>query len=72
LSERGVQNRLRELYSKLNVDLEQIEEARWGHTFNPRGRAVLTALKRGLINADELALEDERLREWLKLEVNRD
>jgi DNA-binding NarL/FixJ family response regulator len=69
LSERGVQNRLRELYSKLNIDLEQIADTKWGHTFNPRGRAILTALKRGLINADELAVEDEKLRAWLEVEV---
>lgn len=69
LSERGVQNRLRELYAKLNIDLEQIAEGKWGHTFNPRGRAILTALKRGLINADELAEEDEKLRAWLEVEV---
>jgi DNA-binding NarL/FixJ family response regulator len=69
LSERGVQNRLRELYSKLNVDDEQIAGPKWGHTFNPRGRAIWTALKRGLINADQLAEEDEKLRAWLEVEV---
>ena len=69
LSERGVQNRLRELYAKLHVDDEQIAGPKWGHAFNPRGRAIWTALKRGLINADELAAEDEKLRAWLEVEV---
>src|SRR4030095_8712845 len=66
LSERGVQNRLRELYAKMNVDDEQVASPKWGHAFNPRGRAIWTALKRGLINADELAAEDEKLRAWLE------
>ena len=69
LSERGVQNRLRELYSKLHVDIEQSTDPKWGHTYNPRGRAILTALRRGLINADELAEEDEKLQRWLAVEV---
>ena len=30
LSERGVQNRLRELYAKLGIDLEQVVDVRWG------------------------------------------
>ncbi|HEX8846386.1 MAG TPA: response regulator transcription factor [Pyrinomonadaceae bacterium] len=69
LSERGVQNRLRELYAKLHVVDSQVADPKWGHTFNPRGRAIWTALKRGLINADELAEEDEKLRAWLEVEV---
>lgn len=69
LSERGVQNRLRELYSKLHVDSEQASDPKLGHTYNPRGRAMLIALKRGLINADELAEEDEKLKRWFAVEV---
>ena len=69
LSERGVQNRLRELYTKLQVDIEQVADPKLGHTYNPRGRAMLMALKRGLINADELAEEDEKLKRWLAVEV---
>ena len=69
LSERGVQNRLHELYAKLNVENDQYQDERWGFTFNPRSRAILTALKRGLINSDELFREDEELRNWLKLEA---
>ena len=68
LSERGVQNRLRELYAKLAIDTEQITDERWGNTYSPRARAISIALQRGLINADELARENEALQKWLKRE----
>jgi DNA-binding NarL/FixJ family response regulator len=68
LSERGVQNRLRELYAKLAIDTEQIVDERWGNTYSPRSRAISVALQRGLINADELARENQLLQEWLKRE----
>ena len=68
LSERGVQNRLRELYAKLSIDIEQIVDDRWGSTYSPRSRAISIAMQRGLINADELARENEALQEWLQLE----
>jgi DNA-binding NarL/FixJ family response regulator len=68
LSERGVQNRLRELYAKLSIDLEQIVDERWGNTYSPRSRAISIALQRGLVNADELARENEALQKWLQRE----
>ena len=68
LSERGAQNRLRELYAKLSVDIEQIVDERWGNTYSPRSRAISIALQRGLINADELARENEALQKWLEQE----
>ncbi|MEK6405834.1 MAG: response regulator transcription factor [Acidobacteriota bacterium] len=68
LSERGVQNRLRELYSKLSIDIEQIVDERWGSTYSPRSRAMSIAMQRGLINADELARENEALQQWLQRE----
>jgi DNA-binding NarL/FixJ family response regulator len=68
LSERGVQNRLRELYAKLSIDIEQIVDERWGSTYSPRSRAISIAMQRGLINADELARENEALQEWLQRE----
>jgi DNA-binding NarL/FixJ family response regulator len=68
LSERGVQNRLRELYAKLSIDVEQIVDERWGNTYSPRSRAISIALQRGLINADELARENEALQRWLERE----
>src|SRR5215471_7684715 len=68
LSERGVQNRLRELYAKLGVDQDQVLDDRWGSTYSPRSRAISLALQRGLINADELGREDQALRGWLERE----
>ncbi len=68
LSERGVQNRLRELYAKLSIDIEQIIDERWGNTYSPRSRAISIAMQRGLINADELARENESLQQWLQRE----
>ncbi len=68
LSERGVQNRLRELYAKLSIDIEQIVDERWGNTYSPRSRAISIALQRGLVNADELARENEALQKWLEQE----
>jgi DNA-binding NarL/FixJ family response regulator len=68
LSERGVQNRLRELYAKLSIDIEQIVDERWGNTYSPRSRAISIALQRGLINSDELARENEALQQWLQRE----
>lgn len=60
LSRRGAQNRLKSLYVKLGVDETQAD------AFNLRARAIGIALRRGLLNADELAREEERLRDWLR------
>jgi len=68
LSERGVQNRLRELYARFSIDIEQIVDDRWGNTYSPRSRAISIAIQRGLINADELARENELLQQWLQSE----
>ena len=69
LSRRGVQNRLSALYTKLGVEQEQDEmpgsASGGGQTFNPRNRAVLVALLRGLINPAELAREADALTAWL-------
>ncbi|HZP84673.1 MAG TPA: hypothetical protein VFB21_23760, partial [Chthonomonadaceae bacterium] len=71
LSRRGVQNRLSALYMKLGIDQEQEEDGAAGaanpagQTFNPRNRAVLVALLRGLINPTELAREARTLSDWL-------
>lgn len=77
LSRRGVQNRLSALYAKLGVDMEEETHApalpvgagaplqAAGQMFNPRNRAVLVALLRGLINPTELAREAENLNLWL-------
>ena len=66
LSRRGVQSRLNSLYGKLSLDHEQFQSDNVGDAFNLRNRAVAVALRRGLINAFELAHEDDDLQEWLK------
>lgn len=65
LSRRGVQNRLSALYTKLGIDQEEEEGGGSIQTFNPRNRAVLVALLRGLINPTELAREAKLLTTWL-------
>lgn len=61
LSRRGVQNRLKSLYIKLEVDSLSIEE----HALNSRSRATAIALQRGLINSHELQKEEEVFEDWL-------
>ncbi|MEO1131240.1 MAG: response regulator transcription factor [Cyanobacteria bacterium J06639_1] len=65
LSRRGVTNRLRNLYDKLEVNNDQIESDEWGTTFSLRSRAIRLAFKRGLINAALLDEEETELDRWL-------
>jgi len=65
LSRRGVTNRLRNLYDKLEVSNDQIESEEWGTTFSLRARAIRLAFKRGLINAQLLDEEEVHLDHWL-------
>ncbi len=67
LSRRGVQSRLKSLYQKLGIE-------RWhattsdGEVMNPRSRAVAIAFQRGLINSEEMMIEEQHLKEWLSHE----
>ncbi len=65
LSRRGVQSRLKSLYTKLGVDQEQFALADTGEAFNMRARAVSLALRRGLINAHEIEHEEGLLQDWI-------
>lgn len=65
LSRRGVQNRLRSLYSKLGVDREVAADS-GVDLFNLRARAVSVALRRGLINRHEVEQAEEPLQVWLR------
>ena len=65
LSRRGVQNRLRSLYSKLGVDREFAADG-GNDLFNLRARAVSMALRRGLINTHEVEQAEEPLQAWLR------
>ncbi|MEN9206302.1 MAG: response regulator transcription factor [Thermostichales cyanobacterium BF4_bins_65] len=65
LSRRGVTNRLRNLYDKLEVNHDQIESEDWGTTFSLRSRAIRLAFQRGLLNSDLLDEEEKHLNQWL-------
>jgi len=67
LSRRGAQSRLKSLYQKLNIERRQTTGVA-GEIMNPRSRAVAIAFQRGLINNEELTLEEARLKEWLESE----
>ncbi|MEE9319657.1 MAG: response regulator transcription factor [Granulosicoccus sp.] len=59
LSRRGVQGRLKSLYTKLDLNRSSAEEG-----INPRSRAVALALGRGLINTYELEKAEQELIRW--------
>jgi len=63
LSLRGVQNRLRHLYEKLEIPAAEPGRP---PQYNSRTRAVTVALERGLINFDVLTREQELLDSWLR------
>jgi DNA-binding NarL/FixJ family response regulator len=69
LSERGVQNRLRHIYEKLDI---VPGEGREGVAdVNSRTRAISIAFQRGLITLDVLRREQETLEVWLQREFGR-
>lgn len=67
LSLRGVESRLATLYEKLFAeDSAGTEDETYDKlAYNPRTRAFCEALKRGLINADELEKSEAELEDWL-------
>lgn len=65
LSRRGVQNRLRSLYDKLNADHISPSSQQQSETVNMRNRAVSIALRRGLLNNPELEKEEQLLQQWI-------
>lgn len=66
ISVRGVQNRLSMLLSKLVAGEEaHLRESAGMEIFNPRARLVTEALKRGLVDVDELNSLDDELKDWL-------
>ena len=66
LPRRGVQNRLRSLYDKLDADHLTATAQNQSDTVNMRNRAVSIALRRGLLNNPELEKEEQLLQQWLK------
>ena len=73
LSLRGVESRLATLYEKLfpvspvGTATEEYEKL----AFNMRTRAFFQALKRGLINSDELEKAESELAEWIERDQSR-
>jgi len=65
LSRRGVQNRLQSLYAKLGANEVPAAKSGVSEVLNIRARTVAIALQRGLINAFELAREEQLLAAWL-------
>jgi DNA-binding NarL/FixJ family response regulator len=67
LSQRGVESRLATLYEKLFVSASEgtPHEAYDKLVYNIRTRAFLEALRRGLINSDELEKAAEELEAWI-------
>lgn len=68
LSQRGVESRLATLYEKLFPENSggTSDEAFDKFAYNPRTRAFFEALKRGLINSDELEKAEAELAEWIE------
>lgn len=66
LSRRGVQNRLRSLYNKMDVDQLAAQSDSDTDTINVRSRAISRAFVRGLINKDLLEEEEKLLVQWIK------
>lgn len=66
LSRRGVQNRLRSLYNKLDADHISASAQQPSDLVNMRNRSVSIALRRGLLNKPELEKEEQQLQLWLQ------
>lgn len=73
LSLRGVESRLATLYEKLFPDSSAgtDSEAYDKLAYNTRTRAFFEALKRGLINSDELGSAEEELGKWFERDRER-
>ena len=68
LSLRGVESRLATLYDKLlnENSIGTLNETYDKLAYNTRTHAFCTALKRGLINTDEIEKTESELAEWLR------
>ncbi len=68
LSQRGVESRLTNLYEKLFADSSEgtIDETYDKLAYNVRTRAFFEAIRRGLINSDELDKSERELAKWIE------
>ncbi len=71
ISVRGVQNRLAALAEKLiKSDLLKLRSSTDMELFNLRTRMVFEALRRGLLDPDEIGKLEDELREWVEDEFD--
>lgn len=71
ISVRGVQNRLSMLLEKLlKGEDAHLRETAGMEIFNPRTRIVFEALKRGLLDPDEIGKLEDEMAEWLAEEFD--
>jgi DNA-binding NarL/FixJ family response regulator len=71
ISVRGVQNRLSMLLEKLvKGEDAHLRESAEMEVFNPRTRIVFEAVKRGLLDPDEISRLERDLAEWLAEEYS--
>lgn len=72
ISVRGVQNRTSTLLAKLMKN--QVADGKVSpggmEIFNPRNRLVFQALRRGLLDPDEISKLEDEMREWLENEFD--
>ena len=67
LSLRGVESRLATLYEKLVNPSEKTDSEAYDKlAYNVRTRAMSEAIRRGLVNADELETSEREIAAWLK------
>jgi DNA-binding NarL/FixJ family response regulator len=72
LSQRGVESRLATLYEKLIADSAGTNDESYDKlAFNVRTRAFCEALRRGLINSDELENAEKELLSWIERDRER-
>ena len=72
LSQRGVESRLAALYEKLIADSAGTADESYDKlAFNVRTRAFCEALRRGLINSDELEKAEQELLIWIERDRQR-
>jgi DNA-binding NarL/FixJ family response regulator len=72
LSQRGVESRLAALYEKLVADSVGTNDESYDKlAFNVRTRAFCEALRRGLINSDELEKAEQELAVWIERDRQR-
>jgi DNA-binding NarL/FixJ family response regulator len=71
ISVRGVQNRLSMLIDKLVKGIDaHLRESTGMEIYNPRTRVVFEALKRGLLDPDDVSALEQGAQEWLTSEFD--